>query len=72
MWAKFDDETKQKIITDGQCMLASEYDESPYIITRDLIEDGRQHLVLRNKLEIKIPFHLIHGMADEDVPYQLS
>ena len=72
MWLQFDDETKQKIMTDGQCTLASEYDESPYVVTRELIEDGRRHLVLRNKLEIEIPFHLIHGMADEDVPYQLS
>ena len=72
MWSQFDDETRKKLIENGQCSLASDYDESPYTITLDLIEDGKKHLVLRERLDIKVPFHLIHGMADEEVPYQLS
>ena len=72
MWSQFDDETRKKLIENGQCSLASDYHESPYTITLDLIEDGKKHLVLRKRLNIKVPCHLIHGMADEDVPYQLS
>ena len=72
MWSQFDDQTRKKLIENGQCSLASDYDESPYTITLDLIEDGKKHLVLRERLDIKVPFHLIHGMADEEVPYQLS
>ena len=34
-----------------------------------LIEDGRNHLVLRTPLCIDAPVRLLQGMADPDVPY---
>ena len=52
MWSQFDDETRKKLIENGQCSLASDYDESPYTITLDLIEDGKKHLILRKRLGI--------------------
>ena len=39
----------------------------PYPITRRLIEDGRQNLVLRAPLELPFPVRLLHGTADRDV-----
>lgn len=50
----------------------SEYSENPYIITRALLEDGRDNLVLAAPLELDIPARLIHGTADLDVPWAQS
>ena len=44
----------------------------PYRITRALIEDGRQHLLLRGTIAIDVPVRLLHGLADPDVPWQTS
>ena len=47
MWAAFDETQRRRLLAEGRIELASEYDEAPYPITRRLIEDGRQNLVLR-------------------------
>lgn len=40
--------------------------------TYDLIQDGRKHLLLKDKIDITCPIYLLHGMQDKDVPYELS
>jgi pimeloyl-ACP methyl ester carboxylesterase len=47
MWAGFSDAQRQALLADGQVALPSDYSDEPYVITRRLIEDGRDHLVLR-------------------------
>ncbi len=66
MWAGFDEDARRRIITEGQIALPSEYGD-PYIITRRLIEDGRDHLVLRSPLDLPFPVRFLQGTADEDV-----
>ncbi|MFV0250950.1 MAG: alpha/beta hydrolase [Rickettsia aeschlimannii] len=47
--------------------------EHKYPISYKLIEDAKKHLLLTKKhIDINIPVHLIHGMLDEDVPYNVS
>ena len=47
--------------------------EADYPITRQLVEEGRNHLLMQKPtLPITCPVHLIHGMQDPDVPYTLS
>lgn len=47
--------------------------EYRYPINYKLIEDAKKHLLLtKNEIDINIPVHLIHGMLDEDVPYEIS
>jgi pimeloyl-ACP methyl ester carboxylesterase len=48
------------------------YGGDPYPITRTLLEDGRANLVLRRTMGLDMPVRLIHGMKDEDVPWQTS
>ncbi len=48
------------------------YGGDPYPITRALLEDGRANLVLRRTMGLDMPVRLIHGMKDEDVPWQTS
>lgn len=46
-----------------------------YPITRELIEDARNHLILNDTsrvLPIKCPVRLLHGTLDEEVPYETA
>jgi len=61
-----------QIETTGVFEAPSDYSESPYTITRELLAEGREHLVLRESLALDIPARLIHGTADPDVPWTQS
>ncbi|WP_069298899.1 alpha/beta fold hydrolase [Neptunicoccus sediminis] len=67
MWAGFDGAQRAALNERGRVELPSDYDEGPYVITRKLIEDGRNHLVLREPLDLPFPVRLLHGTADTDV-----
>lgn len=47
-------------------------EEEPFTVTQHLIEEARQHLLLRRTIPITNPVLLIHGMKDMDVPYSRS
>ena len=72
MWQSFSEEIRKTLLRDGLYQRPSEYSDEPYTITMKLIEDGRDHLLLRDPLSIDAPVRLLHGMADTDVPYQVS
>jgi pimeloyl-ACP methyl ester carboxylesterase len=57
---------------DGRLVRPSQYSPEPTILTRKLIEEGRDHLVLTKPLRLDCPVHLFHGMKDPDVPWELS
>ena len=54
-----------------QVSLPSDYGE-PYIITKRLIEDGRNHLVLRDRLSLPFPTRFLIGTADEAVDLSVA
>lgn len=66
MWAGFSDAQKAALAADGQIAIPSDYGD-PYIITQRLIEDGRQHLVLRSPLPLPFPVRMVQGTADTSV-----
>jgi pimeloyl-ACP methyl ester carboxylesterase len=72
MWQTMDAGMQQRLMKEGRIEEPSAYSDSPYVITRDLIEDGRKHLLLGNIIHIDRPVRLLHGQADEDVPYSVS
>jgi pimeloyl-ACP methyl ester carboxylesterase len=72
MWDEFPAEIQAEIIREGQFARPSEYGDEPYIITRALIEDGRQHLVMDKELPVTCRVRILHGMQDPDVPWRLS
>ena len=71
MWNAFSDEVREEIRTKGVWMRPSEYDDgAPYPITRALIEEGRNHLLLGSAIEVGCPVRILQGAQDHDVPWQ--
>jgi pimeloyl-ACP methyl ester carboxylesterase len=66
MWAAMDAPTRTRLLETGRIERPSEYG-APLVITRRLIEDGRENLVLRDPLPLPFPVRLLHGTADADV-----
>ena len=71
MWEGFTEAQKAEMAATGQVALPSDYGE-PYIITRRMIEDGRNQLVLRSPLRIDAPVRLLQGIDDADVPMSVA
>ncbi|PKR51955.1 alpha/beta hydrolase [Thalassospira marina] len=72
MWAQFSEDQKHTILEKGALVEPTEYGDDPYTITRALIEDGRNHLLLRDTINLDIPVRLVQGMEDPDVPWQTA
>ncbi len=70
MWAGFSEAQKAELMA-GQVALPSEYGD-PYIITRRLIEEGRNRLVLRDPLHLDFPVRFLQGTADADVEMSVA
>ncbi len=65
-WAGFSDAQKRQLEEEGQVELPSDYME-PYIVTRRMVEDGRERLVLRSPLPLPFPVRCLQGTADTAV-----
>ena len=65
-WASFTDDQRASIARGDHVELPSDYME-PYIVTRKMIEDGRQSLVLRAPLDLPFRVRCLQGTADTAV-----
>jgi pimeloyl-ACP methyl ester carboxylesterase len=63
---------RETLERDGVVPVYSPYDPEPTPVTRRILEEGRQHLVLREPIPLRCPVRLIHGMRDPDVPWRTS
>jgi pimeloyl-ACP methyl ester carboxylesterase len=70
MWQRMTPDIKKQIETTGSWQRPSEYSDKPYLITRQLIEDGRNHLLLGGLIETGCPVRILQGVKDEDVPWE--
>jgi pimeloyl-ACP methyl ester carboxylesterase len=68
MWQRMPDAVKRQIEETGVWMRPSEYGD-PYPITRNLIEEGRNHLLLGGMIETGCPVRILQGVQDPDVPW---
>lgn len=68
MWASFPQEVKREIEETGRWERPSAYDPEPYVITRQLIEDGRRHLLMDAPIPFTGPVRILQGGLDPDVP----
>ena len=69
MWNGFSPEIRREIETKGVWPRPSQYGE-PYPITRALIEEGRNHLLLGSAIDVGCPVRILQGAQDPDVPWQ--
>jgi pimeloyl-ACP methyl ester carboxylesterase len=70
MWKEFSAAVKREIEDKGEWLRPSEYSEDPYPITRTLIEEARNHLLLGGLIEPGCPVHILQGVQDADVPWR--
>lgn len=66
-WVGFSDLEQAKLMREGRILRPSDYG-SPYVITRRLIEEGRDHLIMLAPLSLPFPVRFLQGTADSDVP----
>lgn len=69
----FSAEEKQQLHAQGSLLIPCDYDDQqPYPITRDLLDEGENHLLLDASIPIHCPVRMFHGMQDPDVPWDFS
>ncbi len=66
----FSNDQKIELEANGFISEPSEYSDEPNIITKTLIEDGRENLVLEGIINTGCPVVILQGMKDPDVPYE--
>jgi pimeloyl-ACP methyl ester carboxylesterase len=69
MWNGFSPEVRKEIQTRGVWQRPSQYG-APYPITRALIEEGRNHLLLGGAIDVGCPVRILQGAQDPDVPWR--
>lgn len=73
IWQELTEPQRQTLMADGFVEVPSDYGDQPYVITKRLIEDGRNRLLLnKGPLPIRVPVRLIQGMEDKDVPWRTA
>ena len=70
MWKRFTPEIKRELADKGVWQRPSAYSPEPYVVTRRLIEEGRDHLLLGGMIETGCPVRILQGVEDPDVPWQ--
>jgi pimeloyl-ACP methyl ester carboxylesterase len=70
MWKRFTPAIKRELEEKGFWARPSEYSAEPYLVTRQLIEEGRNHLLLAGMIETGCPVRILQGVEDSDVPWR--
>lgn len=65
-------EQKRQLLTQGLVEIDSGYDLPPLPLTRRLVDEARNHLLLSAPIALSCPVRLIHGMRDPDVPWDTA
>ncbi len=62
---------RESLDATGVCQIENCYDDGePYRISRRLLEEGRNHLLLGRDIPVRVPVRLLHGQQDADVPWE--
>jgi pimeloyl-ACP methyl ester carboxylesterase len=70
MWKRFTPAIKQELAEKGVWERPSAYAAEPYLVTKGLIEEGRNHLLLGGMIETGCPVRILQGVEDPDVPWR--
>jgi len=70
MWKRFTPAIKRELEEKGVWARPTEYSAEPYLVTQQLIEEGRNHLLLGGMIETGCPVRILQGVEDQDVPWR--
>lgn len=63
-------EQHEALERDGICYLPCDYGDKPYAISKKLVEEAREHLLLKGPIAINCPVRLLQGLEDKDVAWE--
>lgn len=69
LYEAFTDAQREELELKGYVSIDSGY-ETPHIFTRQLIEDGHNHLLMQGDILLKMPVSILQGKQDASVPWQ--
>ncbi len=69
LWKRFPAAIQREIEEKGSWSWPSAYSDEPYLITRRLIVEARDHLLFGDLIETGCPVRILQGVMDEDVPW---
>ncbi len=72
LWPRMPEAARREITENGVWYRPSVYEDGPYPITKTLIDEGRNNLLLPGPIPFDGPVRLIHGMLDDAVPWEHS
>ena len=72
IWDHLTPDQQAAMARDGQIALPNPYSPEDVIYPYQLITEGRNHFVLRDRMAAPYPVRLMHGMEDEEVPWQTA
>jgi pimeloyl-ACP methyl ester carboxylesterase len=65
-------EQKAQLEREGMIKMEASPPDDPLPVTKNLIEEARNHLLLRGPLPVACPVRLLQGMQDEDIPWRYA
>jgi pimeloyl-ACP methyl ester carboxylesterase len=69
---RLDPRQEEELRSTGVTTLPNPYGKQPHRLSERFLEEAREHLVLRGRIGLTCPVRLLHGLRDEDVPWQTS
>ncbi len=73
IWDTLDKDAQSAMKQSGFLSVPNPYADEPVIYPYHLVEDGAAHLHLQgDTIKITAPVRLLHGMQDEEVPWQVA
>lgn len=71
MWQAMAPPEQAALLREGRLVVPNQYGDA-LTITRALIEDGRERLLMGGPIPLRMPVRLLHGQRDTDVPWETA
>jgi len=69
---KMNDAQRTEMLNTGRLEVPNDYSDEPYIFTKNLVDDGRDNLLLDRTHDVRVPITLLQGKQDADVAWETA